>query len=119
MASHSLPAITSLLSLPVSSSILYIPSSLLTIKLPDENYILWKAQLVRYLKGHNLFSCVTSPPPPPADNPESHSSLLSWQQKAQCFMSLFVSAHVLLARDNLFGKYSGIYLATPLPAHYS
>jgi hypothetical protein len=39
---------------------------LITIKLTRDNYLLWKAQIVPYLRGQHLFGFIdgTQPPPP-------------------------------------------------------
>ncbi|XP_012840817.1 PREDICTED: uncharacterized protein LOC105961120 [Erythranthe guttata] len=70
-------------------------SSLVSIKLSDDNYLLWRAQLLPYLKGHNLFRFVdgTIHPPPildPDSNPNPDYSI--WLQQDQSVMSILISS---------------------------
>ena len=61
-SSSSLSALTQNTS-PHSQSLIHL---LITIKLTRDNYLLWKAQIVPYLKGQHLFGFIngTQPPPP-------------------------------------------------------
>jgi hypothetical protein len=80
---------------------------LITIKLTRDNYLLWKAQIVPYLKGQHLFGYIDgsiSPPPqfliPTTDlpQPETNPSFLTWQSQDQLILSAFISSlseHIL------------------------
>uniref|UniRef100_A0A2N9FW36 Retrotransposon Copia-like N-terminal domain-containing protein n=1 Tax=Fagus sylvatica TaxID=28930 RepID=A0A2N9FW36_FAGSY len=74
-----------------------------TIKLNRDNYLLWKAQLIPYLRGQHLLGYVdgTTPPPPQMISQTSESgetSLLSnpayakWIQQDQIILSTIISS---------------------------
>ena len=75
---------------------------LITIKLTRDNYLLWKAQIVPYLKGNHLFGFVdgTRTPPPeflPPTTTEPNLSLpnpdfLFWQTQDQLILSALISS---------------------------
>ncbi|KAF5477683.1 hypothetical protein F2P56_004300 [Juglans regia] len=79
---------------PTSTSTINTPplnsaSHFITMKLTVDNYLLWKAQVVHFLKGNHLFHHVDSSsivPPPLIDNnpnPEYHK----WSQLDQLLIS--------------------------------
>jgi hypothetical protein len=75
---------------------------LITIKLTRDNYLLWKAQIVPYLKGQNLFGFIdgtqnplpqflpltTTEPSQPGLNPDFHL----WQSQDQLILSAIISS---------------------------
>uniref|UniRef100_A0A2N9EJB6 Reverse transcriptase Ty1/copia-type domain-containing protein n=2 Tax=Fagus sylvatica TaxID=28930 RepID=A0A2N9EJB6_FAGSY len=73
---------------------------LITIKLTRDNYLLWKAQIIPYLKGQHLFGFVdgTETPPPeflPLTTTEPNHSLpnpgfLFWQSQDQLILSALI-----------------------------
>ncbi len=75
---------------------------LITIKLTRDNYLLWKAQIVPYLKGNHLFGFIdgTRTPPPeflPPSTTEPNLSLpnpdfLFWQTQDQLILSALISS---------------------------
>ena len=74
---------------------------LITIKLTRDNYLLWRAQILPYLKGQHLFGYIDgsiSPPPqflsPTTDNPqpETNPSFLTWQSQDQLILSALISS---------------------------
>ncbi|KAL3835707.1 hypothetical protein ACJIZ3_010443 [Penstemon smallii] len=71
------------------------PSTLHTIKLTDENYLLWKTQILPYLKGHNLFGYIDGSFPPPqvlGEKSQPNLDFITWQQHDQAVLSLLVSS---------------------------
>ena len=75
----------------------------ITIKLNSDNYLLWRAQLIPYLRGQHLIGYVdgTTPPPPQMISQTSESgetSLLpnlayaKWIQKDQIILSTIISS---------------------------
>uniref|UniRef100_A0A2N9I5M9 Reverse transcriptase Ty1/copia-type domain-containing protein n=1 Tax=Fagus sylvatica TaxID=28930 RepID=A0A2N9I5M9_FAGSY len=73
---------------------------LITIKLNQDNYLLWKAQIVPYLKGQNLFGFIDgSLPSPPSILPQTSTDLtqpplnldfLTWQRQDQMILSALI-----------------------------
>ncbi|KAF5464109.1 hypothetical protein F2P56_014216 [Juglans regia] len=96
---------------PTSNISLSSPSNLITVKLNNENYLLWKAQIMPYLRGQNLFGHIdwTIVPPQLLDaSSKPTSAFLAWQQQDQAIMSVLISslsepliAHVLRASSSL------------------
>jgi hypothetical protein len=69
MSSSSSSSSSSILAAPstiTSSHFLSPIQHLITIKLNRDNYLLWKAQIIPYLKGQHLFGFIdgTQPTPP-------------------------------------------------------
>lgn len=75
-----------------------IPSSAhrLTIKLTQDNFFLWKAQIIPYFKGHNVFGFLddSHPAPPPLDSITNNPSpaFLAWQQQDQSIISILIAS---------------------------
>jgi hypothetical protein len=75
---------------------------LITIKLNQDNYLLWKAQIVPYLKGQNLFGFIDgSLPSPPSilsqtstdlTQPPLNPDFLTWQRQDQMILSALISS---------------------------
>ncbi|KAF5473470.1 hypothetical protein F2P56_010079 [Juglans regia] len=69
----------------IGPTIIHSSTYCINIKLTHENYLLWKAQIVSFLKGHHLFGFVDgSHPPPPSvvnnlSNPDHHTWVLQDQ----------------------------------------
>ncbi len=85
---------------PSSSLITNLPH-LVTVKLTRDNYLLWKAQIVSYLKGQNVFGYVDgsiSIPPQaiPASSDGSitipNPAFLTWVQQDQIILSALISS---------------------------
>uniref|UniRef100_A0A2N9E542 Retrotransposon Copia-like N-terminal domain-containing protein n=1 Tax=Fagus sylvatica TaxID=28930 RepID=A0A2N9E542_FAGSY len=105
MSSSSSSSSSSSISIPSQTSSTHSLSPLhhlITIKLTRDNYLLWKAQIVPYLKGQHLFSFIdgsqSSPPQflPLTSNENSQPSLnpdfLTWQTQDQMILSAFISS---------------------------
>ncbi|EYU33085.1 hypothetical protein MIMGU_mgv1a022287mg, partial [Erythranthe guttata] len=83
------------------------PSQILSLKLSDDNYMLWKAQLLPFLRGHNLYGFVDgsfSAPEVFDEMSQPNPAYSVWHQNDQSVMSLLISslsesvmAHVLEA----------------------
>uniref|UniRef100_A0A2N9EFQ8 Retrotransposon Copia-like N-terminal domain-containing protein n=1 Tax=Fagus sylvatica TaxID=28930 RepID=A0A2N9EFQ8_FAGSY len=75
---------------------------LITIKLNRDNYLLWKAQIVPYLKGQHLFGFIDgSLPSPPSilslpstdvAQPLLNPAFLTWQSQDQMILSALISS---------------------------
>ena len=75
---------------------------LITIKLTRDNYLLWKAQILPYLKGQHLFGFVdgTQIPPPQflpltttkGSHLRSNLDFLFWQSHDQLILSALISS---------------------------
>ncbi|KAJ0049548.1 hypothetical protein Pint_17046 [Pistacia integerrima] len=106
-----------------SSSILVNPSnvhSLVTVKLTKDNYLLWKTQIVPYLRGQRLFGFVDgtiSPPPPPPTIPNlgadtsnsttpeiTNPKYTSWFNQDQIVLSTIVSS----LSESILGQMVGL-----------
>uniref|UniRef100_A0A2N9H9G4 Reverse transcriptase Ty1/copia-type domain-containing protein n=1 Tax=Fagus sylvatica TaxID=28930 RepID=A0A2N9H9G4_FAGSY len=101
-----------------TSSSLPIPLThihhLITIKLTRENYLLWKAQIVPYLKGQHLYGFLdgSRPAPTPATTSAAtpvmpDSDLQAWHTQDQMILSALISylsetvlAHVVNCRTS-------------------
>jgi hypothetical protein len=86
-----------------TSSSLLIPLThihhLITIKLTRENYLLWKAQIVPYLKGQHLYGFLdgSRPTPTPATASAAtpvlpDSDLQAWHTQDQMILSALISS---------------------------
>ena len=97
-SSSSLSALTQNTSLHSLSSVHH----LITIKLTRDNYLLWKAQIVPYLKGQHLFGFIdgTQPPPPQflplstteSSQPRPNPDFLQCQSQDQLILSALISS---------------------------
>jgi hypothetical protein len=74
---------------------------LITIKLTRDNYLLWKAQIVPYLKGQHLFGYIDGSIPaspqfllPTTDitQPAPNPSFLTWQSQDQLILLALISS---------------------------
>uniref|UniRef100_A0A2N9GIX5 Reverse transcriptase Ty1/copia-type domain-containing protein n=1 Tax=Fagus sylvatica TaxID=28930 RepID=A0A2N9GIX5_FAGSY len=70
---------------------------LITIKLTRENYLLWKAQIVPYLKGQYLFGFIDGSRPAPSqisasDSDAPHPDFQAWHLQDQLIMSALISS---------------------------
>ena len=75
---------------------------LITIKLTRDNYLLWKAQIVPYLKGQHLFGFIDGTQPSPQEllplttTETNHScsnpAFLIWQSQDQLILSALISS---------------------------
>uniref|UniRef100_A0A2N9ESZ2 Reverse transcriptase Ty1/copia-type domain-containing protein n=1 Tax=Fagus sylvatica TaxID=28930 RepID=A0A2N9ESZ2_FAGSY len=75
---------------------------LITIKLNRDNYLLWKAQIVPYLKGQHLFGFLDGSQPAPSSflpltsteisEPTLNPAFLAWQSQDQMILSAFISS---------------------------
>ncbi|KAF5460471.1 hypothetical protein F2P56_020335 [Juglans regia] len=87
----------------LNSSILNSASYLITLKLTINNYLLWKAQIVPFLKGHQLFGFVDGtvlPPPPSTPDGHINSDYTRWVLQDQLIISTINSSlsHTVLAQ---------------------
>ena len=85
---------------------------LITIKLTRENYLLWKAQIVPYLRGQHLYGFLDGSRPAPSSNVAAtpdllNSDLQAWQTQDQMILSAIISslsetvlAHVVNCRTS-------------------
>uniref|UniRef100_A0A2N9GMC7 Uncharacterized protein n=1 Tax=Fagus sylvatica TaxID=28930 RepID=A0A2N9GMC7_FAGSY len=85
---------------------------LITIKLTRENYLLWKAQIVPYLRGQHLYGFLDGSRPAPSSNVAAtpdllNSDLQTWQTQDQMILSALISslsetvlAHVVNCRTS-------------------
>ncbi|GAV59269.1 UBN2_3 domain-containing protein, partial [Cephalotus follicularis] len=72
----------------------------LSLKLTTKNYLLWKTQLVQFLRGQKLLGFVDcSNPCPPLTitvddhtNPQSNPVAIAWQDQDQLIRSLLISS---------------------------
>jgi hypothetical protein len=75
---------------------------LITIKLHRDNYLLWKAQIVPYLKGQHLFGFLDGSQPAPSSflpltsteifEPTLNPAFLAWQSQDQMILSALISS---------------------------
>uniref|UniRef100_A0A2N9J507 Retrotransposon Copia-like N-terminal domain-containing protein n=1 Tax=Fagus sylvatica TaxID=28930 RepID=A0A2N9J507_FAGSY len=75
---------------------------LIIIKLTRDNYLLWKAQIVPYLRGQHLFGFIdgTQSPPPQflplstteSSQPQPNPAFLQWQSQDQLILSALISS---------------------------
>jgi hypothetical protein len=70
----------------------------ITIKLTQDNYLLWRAQLIPYLRGQNLFGYLDGSVPCPAitiPNSSTHipnPEYIHWSQQDQIILSALLSS---------------------------
>jgi hypothetical protein len=80
------------------SSILPTQLHFITIKLTQDNYLLWRAQLIPYLRGQNLFGYLDGSVPCPAitiPNSSTHipnPEYIHWSQQDQIILSALLSS---------------------------
>lgn len=69
-------------------------SSFITVKLSQDNFPLWKAQVSPYLKAHGLFSFAdgSNPCPPPVPNDELNGPYRDWQSRDQLVIAILTSS---------------------------
>ena len=70
---------------------------LITIKLTRDNYLLWKAQIVPYLRGQYLFGFIDGSRPAPSpvsasDSDEPNPDFQAWHLQDQLIMSALISS---------------------------
>ena len=105
MSSSSSSSSTSSVSLPSSTSSTHNLSPihhLITIKLTRDNYLLWKAQIVPYLKGQHLFGFLDGSHPSlpqflplisiETSQPSLNPDFLTWQTQDQMILSALISS---------------------------
>ncbi|KAF5452112.1 hypothetical protein F2P56_027145 [Juglans regia] len=75
-------------------SILQSASHFITLKLTIDNYLLWKAQIVPFLKGHQLYGYVdrTLPKPPSTINAAVNPAYTRWLLQDQLIISAINSS---------------------------
>lgn len=76
------------------SSILNSASHFITLKLTIDNYPLWKAQIVPFVKGQQLFGFVDDTVPPPSSNPDGsiNTECTCWLLQDQLIISTINSS---------------------------
>ncbi|KAF5448747.1 hypothetical protein F2P56_029252, partial [Juglans regia] len=81
---------------PPTPSLLPHLSHLVSVKLTNDNFLLWRTQMISYLKGQRLFHYVDgSVQPPPrllADNITINPDYLTWLQTDQLILSALISS---------------------------
>ena len=105
MSSSSSSSSTSSVSIPPTTSSTHSLSPihhLITIKLTCDNYLLWKAQIVPYLKGQHLFSFIDGSQPSPPQflpltsttnrQPSLNPDFLTWQSQDQMILTALISS---------------------------
>ncbi|KAF5480780.1 hypothetical protein F2P56_001496 [Juglans regia] len=92
---------------PTSSSSLPHLSHLVTVKLTHENYLLWRTQMVPYLRGQDLFHFVDGSSKPPSrflsDKTTINPTFLAWTKTDQMILSAIIST----LSDNLIAQMVG------------
>ena len=79
------------------------PHNIVTVKLNRDNFLLWKAQIIPYMRGQRVFSFLDgtiTPPPQVIPNPDTASTIdsienpefLTWVQQDQLIMSTLLSS---------------------------
>lgn len=79
------------------------PHNIVTVKLNRDNFLLWKAQIIPYMRGQRIFGFLdgtTTPPPQAIPNPDTTSNItsienpefLTWLQQDQLIMSTLLSS---------------------------
>ena len=71
------------------------PSLTISVKLTPENYLLWKVQLVPYLRGQRLYKYVDGSCPAPnthLDNGAPNPEYDTWTEQDQLVMSVLISS---------------------------
>ena len=81
-------------SVPTSLTVVH---HLITIKLTRDNYLLWKAQIVPYLRGQYLFGFIDGSRPAPSpvsasDSDEPNPDFQAWHLQDQLIMSALISS---------------------------
>ena len=102
MSSSSSSTSETLISTDHTSPSVTLVHHLITIKLTRDNYLLWKAQVVPYLKGQHLFRFVDGSHPCPSQVVASASSdstavllnsaFTKWQLQDQLILSALISS---------------------------
>ncbi|KAF5460124.1 hypothetical protein F2P56_020015 [Juglans regia] len=78
----------------LSPSIISSAAHLITIKLTSDNYLLWNAQILPFLKGNQLYGFVdgTCPKPPPTINEQANPEYAKWVLQDQLLISAINSS---------------------------
>lgn len=76
------------------TTITNLATNLVTVKLNIDNFLLWKAQILPFLKGHRLYGYIdgTISPPPPTVDGKPNLAYTDWALQDQLILSAINSS---------------------------